>query len=110
MFFTYETNQNLTKQMVRGTAKLKLALYKLTTNDLVLDRYLQSEYNLGLYDACIKLINDIKIAKAENNRWVVTFNKNESNKFAELITFGTGRILGSRILIRILSQIIRKGR
>ena len=78
----------------------RIALYKLTTNDLLLEKYIYKKYKKSLKNICYNLIyNNLKINTDYLTKTVIiTFKNEESDKLASLITYGNEQTPGSFIL------------
>jgi hypothetical protein len=66
--------------------------------DLILDQYIQQQYNTSLKDLCIKLLLSLTFCKNKDGDLVLLFKDPKYDKIARLITYGNGAIPGSKIL------------
>lgn len=71
--------------------------YKISTNEILLNRYCLENYNQGLKPTCKKLILKAKIMIGENDI-VISWVDPNLDKLASLITYGNGKLQGSNIL------------
>ena len=72
--------------------------YPLHAADLVLDRYIQQQYDTSLKNMCIKLLLSLTFHKDAEGNLVLLFREAKHDKIARLITYGNGAIPGSKIL------------
>ena len=72
--------------------------YPLHASDLVLDNYIQQQYNVSLKNLCIKLLLSLTFYTNDDGNLVLLFKDPKYDKIARLITYGNGAIPGSRIL------------
>jgi hypothetical protein len=67
-------------------------------SDLILDQYIQQQYNTTLKNMCIKLLLSLTFHKDDEGNLVLLFKDSKYDNIARLITYGNGAIPGSRIL------------
>ena len=84
-------------------ARLQLALHTFGPSELLLSRYLQENYNLSLRGACLAILNNTTYNVNLLREIIVTIPDPTLNKIAKIITYGTGRIVGSHILKDMLN-------
>ena len=72
-------------------------------SDIVLDSYIQQQYNASLKNMCIKLLLSLTFHKDNDGNLVLLFKDSKYDKIAQLITYGNGAIPGSKILRIALS-------
>ena len=91
---------------IPSIALARIYLHKLTTNDILLNNYLQATYHKTLKSLCYSLIkNKLKI-NIDNmtQSIIVSFKDPQSDKLANLIKYGNERVPGSHILDEALDQ------
>ena len=96
---------DLAKLRARRQARMQLALYKYTTADIKLDSYLQHTYNITLREACKKIIYNATFSLNLQQEIIVTITDPELNHLARIITYGTGKLLGSKIIRQVFKNI-----
>lgn len=108
MFFriknTYETSAKISKVQYIINAKRIIIMYPMHTNEKMLDKYLIENYDTNLKLMCLALLDDIKFTTDASNYIIGTFNHEDKNKIAELITYGNEKLKGSAILRTALSN------
>ena len=72
--------------------------YPMHASDLLLDKYLQQQYDMSLKNLCIRLLLKLKFYKDDEGNLVLLFKDPRDDKLASLITYGNGAIPGSKIL------------
>lgn len=77
--------------------------YPMHASDLVLDNFIQAQYNVSLKNMCIKLLLGLTFYKNEKNELILLFKNPKYDEIARLITYGNGVISGSNILKVALS-------
>jgi hypothetical protein len=106
MFFVIKSstpNTDLMKYRTKRHARLKLALYYKGPSEILLSNYLQENYNKTLHSACLEILQALKFSMNAKQEIIATIPDEELNKIAKIITYGTGKISGSRILKNILT-------
>lgn len=109
---TYTINlSNYTKAyraMVKPQLKLnalrRLQAFPKYTAEKLLDQYLKETYQITLKHACYLIILNCKVEELKDTLTVTVTNK-ELDKIARVITFGTGKLSGSRILAFIFNSL-----
>ena len=116
MYFSIENkNANFTfiAAKIFSTARAKILAYQLTTTDKLLDKYLRSEFKIGLRSACLYLLLNCKFYRDKDNTILIKFISTKANNLASLITYGNRQVKGSVILNnafgRTLKNNITKG-
>lgn len=108
MLFTISNNNYLSAEQQRVNTLLDayyiIKNYPMHAGDLVLDQYIQQQYNISLKNMCIKLLLNLTFYKDNNGNLVLLFKDNRLDKLARLITYGNGTIQGSKILQIALSD------
>lgn len=82
----------------------RLKAFPFNTTEKLLDVYLKENYKVTLNYACYLIILHCKVEEIKDGLSVVLTDK-WLNKIARLITYGTGRLCGSRILAFILNKL-----
>lgn len=78
--------------------------YPLKTHDLLMDRFIQRQYETSLKNLCIKLLLDLTFYEDDSGNLILLFKNPKSDALAQLITYGNGAVPGSRILRVALSS------
>jgi hypothetical protein len=79
------------------TALHRLQAFPINTAEKLLDRHLREQHKITLNHACYLIVLHCTIEEQKDDL-VVTITDKNLDKLARLITYGTGRISGSRIL------------
>ena len=106
MFFVIRStcpNTDLTIYRARRRARLQLTLYPQGPAELCLTRYLQENYQMSLYQACLAILQNAKFSLNLDREIIVTIPDPKLNHIARIITYGTGLISGSNILRKMLT-------
>jgi hypothetical protein len=102
MFFSISNNRYLSIEQLRTNTLLDayfiIKNYPMHASDLILDQYVQQQYNTSLKDLCIKLLLSLTFHKDDTSNLILLFKDPKYDKLARLITYGNGAIPGSRIL------------
>ena len=102
MLFTINNNRYLSIEQLRTNTLLNayyiIKNYPLHASDIILDRYIQQQYDTSLKNMCIKLLLSLTSHKDRDNNLLLLFKDPKYDKIARLITYGNGAIPGSRIL------------
>ena len=83
---------------IKRDARTKLACYPRNATEIALNQYLLKHYKYTLIEACLALIGACTITTDFNGSLIISWPKKAFNNLATLITFGTGRLVGSPIL------------
>ena len=67
-------------------------------SEILLEKYLKEKYKISLKQACLKLVLSAKIQYDSADTYIITFPTKYLKDLAQVITYGTGKILGSNIL------------
>lgn len=94
----------IAKPKFKFNAFKRLRSFPINTAEKLLNKYLTEHYNMTLNYACYLIIISCHIEELEDNL-VVTIPNKELDKLARLITYGTGKISGSRILSFIFNKL-----
>lgn len=106
MFFVIRSscpNKDLLIHRAKRKARLQLALHAFGPSEILLSRYLQEKYNITLRNACLAILQNTTYNLNMRQEIIVTIPDPELNRLAKIITYGTGRIAGSRILKDMLN-------
>jgi hypothetical protein len=109
---TYTINLTNYAKAYRAVAKPRFklnALHRLrafpkNTAEKLLDQYLKENYQITLNHACYLIILNCTVEELKDTL-TITIKSKELDKIARIITFGTGRLSGSRILPFILNKL-----
>lgn len=101
MFFIINTPKNLpidlSKTITVRKAFNRIHLYKLKAPDLILDSYFRNSQGKTLKTVCKELLLKSKVVYMKDHL-ILRFDDEEDDKTAKLITYGNGKMQGSRIL------------
>lgn len=102
MLFTVKNNRYLSAEQLRTNTLLDayyiIKNYSMHASDLILDQYIQQQYDTSLKNMCIKILLSLTFHKDDESNLVLLFKDPKYDKIARLITYGNGAIPGSRIL------------
>ena len=108
MFFNISNKHCLSADQLRTNtlmdAYFLIKNYPIHASDLILDHYIQQQYNTSLKNMCIKLLLSLTFYKDNEGNLVLLFKDPRYDKIAQLITYGNGAIPGSKILKIALSS------
>ena len=108
MLFTITNNRYTSIEHLRINTLLDayylIKNYPMHASDLILDQYIQRQYNTSLKNLCINLLLSLTFYKNDEGNLVLLFKDPKYDKIARLITYGNGAILGSKILQIALSD------
>ena len=90
-----------TPKQIQFFARRALRYYPMMANEIMLNKYLFEHYNLTLKAACLQIIIKSCYSKSKD-KIIITMVDKKLDDIAHLITFGNGRIQGSKILQTIL--------
>lgn len=80
-------------------ARYNIMRWVMDSNDMMLDKYLRTKYKHGLKYLCKKLLDKCTIQEDQESSSIsITFIEKRYDDIATLITYGTGRMTGSKIL------------
>ena len=102
MFFKIINNSYLNENYLRQSTLLKayylINKYPLLASEQLLDKYVQQQYDMSLKNLCIKLLLNLTFYKDKEGNFILLFKDPKLDKAAQIITYGTGAIPGSKIL------------
>lgn len=102
MLFTIKNNRYLSTEQLRTDTMLNayfiIKNYPMHASDLILDQYIQQQYDTTLKNMCIKLLLSLTFHKDDESNLILLFKDHTYDKIAQLITYGNGAIPGSKIL------------
>lgn len=108
MFFSISNNHFQSAEYLRVNTLLDayflIENYPMHAADLLMDRYIQQQYDTTLKNMCIKLLLNLTVHKDDEGNLVLLFKDQKYDKIARLITYGNGAIPGSKILKAALSN------
>lgn len=96
--------RSVAKPRFKRTAFRRLQSFPLNTAEKQLDSYLQEQYQLTLKYACYLILRKCNIEE-QQDELVITIVDKKLDKLARLITYGTGKISGSRILAFMFQKL-----
>lgn len=79
-------------------ARRRILYYKTGVNEVLLNKYFIEKYKMSLKKLCLVLLKDCNIMN-NGEDIIVKFKTNKMNNIADFITFGNGKIKGSKILL-----------
>ncbi len=79
--------------------KIIIVKYPFKANEILLDRYCKQHFKKSLRAMCLYLISKLSISTAGYGNLIYTFKDEADDKIARLITYGNGKIAGSKILL-----------
>lgn len=106
MFFVIKSSsphKDLLIYRAKSKARLQLALHSFGPSELLLSRYLQENYNMSLRQACLAILQNTTYNTNYKQEIIVTIPDPTLNTVAKIITYGTGKVAGSRILKDMLN-------
>ena len=100
MLFTVTNVENKKVEILRAKfyARQFVLLAKKGATEKLLDKYLIENYNIPLITACLRIIKNAKYQLNYQNEIIVTIPNKKLDEIASIISFGTGKLVGSRIL------------
>lgn len=102
MFFNIKAKPYLSTDQLRTNTLLDayyvVQNYPLKASELLLDTYVQQQYNTSLKNLCIKLLLNTTFYKDNSGNLICLFKDPKYDAIARLITYGNGMIPGSKIL------------
>lgn len=93
------------KTELKQRAKARVFSYNFGPTELLLENYIQTHYNIKLKQMCFLIIDGLKIDASTADEVIVYFTNEAQEKIARIITFGTGKLLGSRILTKAFATL-----
>lgn len=107
MRFTLRSQQNKQSKFFstfwKLAAKQVIFCYPMRADEALLNKHLIQNYNISLKFACLKLLLNSKVSVNSLNETTVFWADKKDQQLARLITFGTGKVPGSKILLTIFS-------
>lgn len=102
MFFTVTNKKYLSQEQLRINTLIDayfiIQNYPLHASELILDQFIQKQYNVSLKNLCIKLLLSLTPYKDDSQNIILLFKNQKDDALARLITYGNGAIPGSKIL------------
>jgi hypothetical protein len=102
MLFTIKNRPGMSTEQLRTNTMLNAYLiiqkYPLRTHDLLMDKFIQRQYDISLKNICVKLLLDLTFYTDDSGNLVLLFKNPKWDALAQLITYGNGAVPGSRIL------------
>lgn len=94
----------LIKPKFKFNALSRLHAFPQNTTEKLLDQHLKENYQMTLLYACYLIILNCKIEEIKDTLTITVTNP-KLDTLARIITFGTGKVAGSRILPFIFQKI-----
>jgi hypothetical protein len=86
-------------------ARIKIAAFKMGTEELVIEQALLNKYKKGLKQMCFDLVTKLQPQQITESEYLFLFTDEESDKIASFITYGDGNTIhGSEILVQALTK------
>lgn len=101
--FTYDQ----IKSKIIYEARRYIIWAPMKASELTLNKYLVKEMGKSLKSICLSIIYNCNITVNKEKELTITFKTKEINRLAELVTFGTGKIPGCKILVTAFN-VLRK--
>lgn len=102
MFFTIKNRPSMSTDQLRTNTMLNayfiIQKYPLRTHDMLMDKFIQKQYDISLKNMCVRLLLDLTFYADDSGNLVLLFKNPRSDAIAQLITYGNGAVPGSRIL------------
>lgn len=102
MLFTIANKYSQSAAQLRANTLLQayyiIQSYPLHASERALDNYIQQQYKTSLKNMCVKLLLSLTYYTDNDKNLVLLFKDPKYDKIAQLITYGNGAILGSKIL------------
>lgn len=92
------------KPKLKLTAFHRLNAFPINTTEKLLDLYLRENHQVTLKYACYLIILNCTVEE-QQDELVITIKDKKLDKLARLITYGTGRLSGSRILSFLFNKL-----
>lgn len=89
--------RSVAKSKFKRTAFRRLQMFPLNTTEKLLNAYLQEQYQITLKYACYLILRGCTVEE-QQDELLITVTDKKLDKLARLITYGTGKISGSRLL------------
>lgn len=108
MFFVLHTNTKLNttpKAILIELAKQSIFTQQFGNTEVLLDAYLNSEYKTSIQQACCQILDCIKFNFTFDGEIVLTIPDKKLHELAKIITYGTGKLVGSSILKDAIASI-----
>ena len=85
-------------------AKRNIFSYSMGPDEIILNKYFETELKIPLKALCIKLLEKANYLENEANEIIIKFANEKDSKLAQLITYGSGELPGSKILRDIFKK------
>lgn len=92
------TNSAVSKLKARTITRKTIQAYPLLTNEIILNNYCLKHYKKTLRNICLKILYGGKLMRNNDGNLVLTFIDKNLDNLASFITYGDGKIKGSKIL------------
>ena len=108
MVFTIQNHAKANPDYLRQKTLLEayycIKHYPLGPAELLLDTFIQQQYNISLKNLCIRLLLKVKFYQDKSGNLLAIFKDPRSEQLGRLITYGNGVIAGSQILKTALTN------
>lgn len=102
MLFTIPNKNRIDPVVLKTRAMLQaysvIKHYPMNGAERLLDAYINNQYNKSLKNMCIDLLLHMTFHVNKAGEVILLFNDKRYDTIAQIITFGTGNIPGSKIL------------
>lgn len=85
-------------------AKEYILAYPFGTSERLLDNYLRATFKIGLKEACLSILFNLKKSSSIGTEIIYTILDERMDKMAQLITCGIGDTPGSLILLNAIGE------
>lgn len=101
---THHYSRTYLKAKIKRTAKHAILLTSFGANEAALNEYMLEKYNKTLKTICIELVFRSEISADPDGNFILRFKTRADDTLAALITYGNGKLQGSKILRHALTQ------
>lgn len=110
MFIYIPNSSNMSPDAIKLKTRLYalkyIRIYPLTATDLLLDKYIKEHYSVSLKQMCKILVMSMTIMTTSNSNAIIgVFKEAKFDKAARLISYGNGKLSGSKILRNALTVL-----
>lgn len=102
MLITISNDFNKPADEARATVLMNayniIKFYPIYGSDITLNQYLITNYKMSLKDTCIQLLLNITFYKNPTGELILLFKDSYYDNLANIITYGTDQLRGSKIL------------
>lgn len=101
---THHYSKTYLKSKIKRTAKHAILLTSFGASEVALNEYMLKKYNKTLKVICIDLVLRSEISADPDDNFILRFKTKADDTLAALITYGNGKLQGSKILRHALTQ------